>query len=863
MAIDPKRVKEIFLEAADLSDEAARAAYLDKACGADAGVRERVEALLCSHDPDGSFLGTPAAVVPDPGHAQSGIIAGTPMYMAPEQALGETLDQRADLFSLGSVLYQMVAGRPPFRASTAVAVLKRVAEDQPRAIREIISETPQWLCDIIAKLHAKNPDDRYQSAREVADVLADCEAQLKANAKLKDYSRIPRSRPQRSGRRKWVAAVSAALLLALLASWFGRAALLYFRDRGELELLPEAGLVSVIVLQNNEGVLDGNKLHAPVTDWLDMKKTQILNLPPGQYQLNVGTWPADTHVSQWEVTTSGPLGSNEVTVPVIDSSAIVTVERGRRVTLRAKTRADPLRPAPFTDTAFDAKQTQEASAKQLGILVETTNSIGMKLRLIPPGNFTMGLSPEEIAAALKLARKDDWEYDRLPTEGPLHEVEITQPFYVSVTEVTVGRFRQFVQESKYNVGDDRWKMLGLDQFDDYPVGFVSWDNAIAFCDWLSKKEGKQYRLPTEAEWEYSCRAGKSGTQYCFGDDEAKLEDYCWYNKNSGGRTKPVGKKKPNDWGLYDMHGNAWEWRKDNYDPNYYKTIPPQDPPGPGTLDRRVIRGGSGYLAPVYCRSACRSHFPHNDRHDYVGFRVVLVVSPPAGARTESGTKDKLSSTAIVPFTDADVQRIAALPAAEQIQEVRKELMRRNPAFNGKMEHKIGDGIVTEFRIVTDKVTDIAPIRVWSTLRVLECRGTFTDNPNGLLADLTPLGGMNLAGLTHLNLINTRVTGAGMAYFKDCKALTRLCLAGTKVSDAGLVHFKGMPLMMSWIQNTGITDLTPLQGMPLEDIRLTPKDITRGLNILRDMKSLKTIGIEWNQDWPAAEFWERYDKGEFK
>src|SRR5205085_5336931 len=125
---------------------------------------------------------------------------------------------RADLFSLGSVLYQMVAGRPPFRANSAVAVLKRVAEDRPRAIREIIPETPQWLCDIIAKLHAKNPDDRYQSAREVADVLADCEAQLKANSKLKDFSRIPITtsplvRPRR--RRRLVTAVLLVLAVGL------------------------------------------------------------------------------------------------------------------------------------------------------------------------------------------------------------------------------------------------------------------------------------------------------------------------------------------------------------------------------------------------------------------------------------------------------------------------------------------------------------------------------------------------------------------------------------------------------------------------------------------------------------------------
>jgi hypothetical protein len=118
-------------------------------------------------------------------------------------------------------------------------------------------------------------------------------------------------------------------------------------------------------------------------------------------------------------------------------------------------------------------------------------------------------------------------------------------------------------------------------------------------------------------------------------------------------------------------------------------------------------------------------------------------------------------------------------------------------------------------------------------------------------------------LTHLNLTHTWVTDAGLVHFQDCKGLEYVNLVRTRVSDAGLANFKGMPLRVVWIDNTGITDLTPLQGMPLEDIRLTPKKITRGLVILRDVKSLKTIGIDWNQAWPAAEFWERYDKGEFK
>src|SRR5262249_11502413 len=114
-----------------------------------------------------------ARAADDASMSQSGVVAGTPMYMAPEQANGDALDHRADLFSLGSVLYQMTCGGPPFRATSTLAVLKRVVEDKPRPIREIIPETPQWLCDIIAKLHAKKPDERFQSAREVADVLAD------------------------------------------------------------------------------------------------------------------------------------------------------------------------------------------------------------------------------------------------------------------------------------------------------------------------------------------------------------------------------------------------------------------------------------------------------------------------------------------------------------------------------------------------------------------------------------------------------------------------------------------------------------------------------------------------------------------
>lgn len=155
-----------------------------------------------------------ARAADDASLTRSGVIAGTPMYMSPEQARGEAVDQRSDLFSLGSVLYVLITGRSPFRAENTPAVLKRVCEDTPRPIREVIPEVPDWLCRVVEKLHAKDREGRYQSAREVADVLADCEAQLKAHGALRDFSRIPGGGLPRRARWRWAVA---ALLLPLLA----------------------------------------------------------------------------------------------------------------------------------------------------------------------------------------------------------------------------------------------------------------------------------------------------------------------------------------------------------------------------------------------------------------------------------------------------------------------------------------------------------------------------------------------------------------------------------------------------------------------------------------------------------------------
>jgi len=143
---------------------------------------------------------------------------------------------------------------------------------------------------------------------------------------------------------------------------------------------------------------------------------------------------------------------------------------------------------------------------------------------------------------------------------------------------------------------------------------------IQQCD-LAGLTGKTVRLPTEAEWEYACRAG-SKTRFCFGNADKGLASYTWYSKNSDKRTHAVGKKKPNAWGLYDMHGNVWEWCADRY-ADSYANAKPVDPKGPKSGSYRVLRGGSWKGLPVLCRPACRRKFEPYDWLINLGFRVVV------------------------------------------------------------------------------------------------------------------------------------------------------------------------------------------------------------------------------------------------
>ena len=294
------------------------------------------------------------------------------------------------------------------------------------------------------------------------------------------------------------------------------------------------------------------------------------------------------------------------------------------------------------------------------LTVDLGGGVKMEFVLIPAGEFMMGSheSAEEVA---KKSGKKGAKADLFKKEHPLHKVTITKPFYLGKYEATVGQFRAFVKSTGYKTDAEKdgkggwgfnrksgkgeqkpeytWRNPGFTQTDKYPVANVSWNDAVAFCKWLVGKDRKTYRLPTEAEWEYACRAG-TRTAYYHGDDPEGLAKVGNVPDASLKRimsqatrvikaddgyafAAPVGQFKPNEYGLYDMHGNVWEWCQDRYGADYYAKPPKVDPQGPDTGSSRVLRGGGWDLNPFVCRSAYRLSYAPGLRFDAGGFRVVL------------------------------------------------------------------------------------------------------------------------------------------------------------------------------------------------------------------------------------------------
>ncbi|MGA2030926.1 MAG: bifunctional serine/threonine-protein kinase/formylglycine-generating enzyme family protein [Thermoguttaceae bacterium] len=538
----------------------------------------------------------------------TGQVMGTCDYMAPEQAYdSHNVDIRADIYSLGCTLYRLLTGSAPYARETLMQILLAHREDPIPSLCAVRPEAPAELDACFQRMVAKEPGERQSS---MAEVIAELEAVLAAL----------------SGHSVMAAGMKAESSSAALAK-----SLAFLQEGAPLDVLKTHRIVrgsehtpAPRAERETGGAFGVRRLVAafhrggapqPAKATTSRRTPKLLMGLAGGLVLLLGIVLAIT-LRHWM--TESKIGDLKSEISDL------------------KSEIPPPAIAPFD--AQKAKEHQEAWATYLRVPIELTNSIGMKLVLIPPGEFMMGSPKELIEEELKRPDNDQWYKERLPGEGPQHRVRITRPFYLGTYLVTQQEYERVMgtNPSEFSATKNKDKVAGQDT-KRFPVEHVSWDDAVAFCRKLSempeeRSAGRTYRLPSEAQWEYACRAGSIG-RYGFSSgrggvpreyEEHELSDYGWFGDNSGGMTHVVGGKRPSAWGLYDMHGNVWEWCQDWYDKGYYTNSPVDDPGGPPGGSGRVSRGG-GWLDPArHCRLAHRAHSEPGYRG--LGFRASQVLA---------------------------------------------------------------------------------------------------------------------------------------------------------------------------------------------------------------------------------------------
>lgn len=410
-----------------------------------------------------------------------------------------------------------------------------------------------------------------------------------------------------------------------------------------------------------------------------------------------------------------------------DVTLTTASERKSETAESAKQPASELIPTNAPLSADKAGEIRTAWSARIGQPVETTNSIGMRLSLIPPGDFTMGRTDEQFDELLGVMRRDP---EMNKNEGgmiawsmlmmPARKIRITKPFYMGATEVTVGQFRKFVEDSGYKTEAEQglnhgkpykggramstwqkpmaWRRPPLKQKDDEPVLHLCWNDCVEFCKWLSKKEGHEYRLPTEAEWEYGCRAGTTKPWHfgSYADVEKVAHEYAWWSDGAQEKhqlPRAVGKGKPNAFGLYDMHGNVWEYVGDWWHRLSYKEMPLNDPSGPAQQSekndqRRIIRGSSFDWGRWGGDSAYRMRITQrSNQHPHMGFRVAMVIAGATGATPAVDTEAARRSTPRDPGADSSEVTAALKQTAKP---------EHRP---GELTVKLSDNVSMEFVLI--------------------------------------------------------------------------------------------------------------------------------------------------------------------
>jgi len=697
----------------------------------------------------GNGAGPPAAKVLDFGLARFedqsgqtkltklGNVLGTVDYISPEQA-GDArdVDTRADIFSLGCALFYVLTGKPPFAGATAMdRMMARCVRDAD-SVRTARPEVPAALERVLAKMLARNRADRYQSPAEVAASLepftsmgASAPPKREEPAGPQSLSNAGREATAKQARR----ASSSAVLPSVMKK----------RPQEHTEILPSFEFETVA---EAAGLIAGPR----------RKATRV-----GQ-----GTWSSRTVIVVGLVGLA--LGAMAIWVGVAfprktgePAHNQPAAKGGPSVTPPQQKGKLPKPPQPPTPV-IPAK--------------EITNSIGMKLVYIPPGKFIMGSPGGEQG-------RFDYEHQ--------HEVEITKSFYMGAYEVTQEEYEKVTNKAPSwfsSSGHGKNAVAGMDT-PRFPVEMVSWEEAMEFCRLLSQKEGGQYDLPTEAEREYACRAN-TRTVFHYGDSLSSAQAnfigrFPYGGANNGPdlqRTTKVDSYQPNAWGLYDMHGNVFDWCKDWYEKDYYKNSPARDPQGPGTGKFRVLRGGCWASGGANCRSAYRgwSSGP-GERSNGIGFRVVLRPGPPD--------------------PPADKER----RAAEWVLSLGGKIR----IVTAGHEREIGP----DEKLAAGPL-ELQQIDLWSKRLDANSLAQLEGLPNlrklGLeRTDMTDAGLVHLKRLSQLKELdlqnNPEIGDAGLANLKGLSTLERLVLSGTRVSDKGLPSLYGLSALKRLnLMNTKVT-----------------------------------------------------------
>lgn len=509
---------------------------------------------------------------------RSDSVVGTPLYMSPEQIRDETLDARSDLFSLGAVFYEMLTGVPAFRGESQYAEMYSVLHSAPTTIQQFRADVPRGVEKLIDRMLEKDSKHRFKSATEILRILESV-----------DWGKLENR-----------------LTFFLMPLQYPRSV-----TRWSSALIVIAGLLLLILLFNR---LPRN------SEYL----TSILSRPVPS--INV---PSKAVPSGSESKDSLP----SLTIPN------TTIDHPWSRELRL----------PFSSEA--AREYQQRWADALGIAVESENQFGMRFVLIPPGEFSMGYTPEEFDR-LKKETVNPAELEMIRASSKQTWVRIRFPFYISKYEISEA-------ERAIVLGTDHSLPSVLDLEHEYkrprgnsqehPVTRIPWEEAQSMCQRLNEKGGLDlwdgpvvpnqlsrglYRLPTEAEWEWACRAGRSGESIA---DPIDLENEVWMLGNTLGGVQLRGRKNPNPFGLHDMLGNVQEWCLDNFDEKYFAGNTASDPlldplvitEHPHFKKGHVLRGGAIIFSKPIIGFSFKLQRDHYSTSWFTGFRIVRPIPPEA------------------------------------------------------------------------------------------------------------------------------------------------------------------------------------------------------------------------------------------